>query len=189
MPTAVRAPRLSQADRRESILDAAVPLFMEHGSGVTTRQIADAAGIAEGTIFRVFADKDALVDAVVERFMDPLPTQARLAAIDADQGLEDTVTAIVEILKERIRGVIGIMHAVGMRTPPAPPSRGSRDDAQGVAAAILARHRAELSVEPDAAVAIIRAAVFGSTVVPFAGASTLEARELASLIVHGIGKG
>ena len=41
------------------IVDAALPLLLEHGEMVTTRQIADAAGIAEGTIFRAFADKDA----------------------------------------------------------------------------------------------------------------------------------
>ena len=43
------------------IVDAVVPLLLEHGGDVTTRQIAEAAGIAEGTIFRVFPDKAALL--------------------------------------------------------------------------------------------------------------------------------
>ena len=51
--------------RREMIVDAALPLILEHGERVTTRQIADAAGIAEGTIFRAFADKDDVIAAVV----------------------------------------------------------------------------------------------------------------------------
>ena len=42
------------------IVAATLPLLLEHGELVTTRQIAEAAGIAEGTIFRVFADKDEL---------------------------------------------------------------------------------------------------------------------------------
>ena len=54
---------------------------MKHGSDVTTRQIADAAGVAEGTLFRVFEDKDAIIDAAVAKFMDPTPTLARLAQI------------------------------------------------------------------------------------------------------------
>ena len=66
-----RAQPLAPQDRRESILDAAVPLFMAKGADVTTREIAEAACIAEGTIFRVFEDKQALIAAVVARFMDP----------------------------------------------------------------------------------------------------------------------
>ena len=59
-----------------------MPLLVAHGTNVTTRQIADAAGVAEGTIFRVFADKEAVIDAAVEAALDPAPTEAALAAID-----------------------------------------------------------------------------------------------------------
>ncbi|MCU1430433.1 MAG: DNA-binding transcriptional regulator, AcrR family, partial [Actinomycetia bacterium] len=36
------------------IVAATLPLLLEHGDRVTSRQIAEAAGIAEGTIFRAF---------------------------------------------------------------------------------------------------------------------------------------
>ena len=49
-------------ERRDAIIDVVLPLLLEHGSDVSTRQIAEAAGIAEGTIFRVFPDKAALLD-------------------------------------------------------------------------------------------------------------------------------
>ncbi len=61
------------------IVDAALPLVLEHGERVTTRQIADAAGIAEGTIFRVFADKDEVIAAVVAKAVDPAPLEEALA--------------------------------------------------------------------------------------------------------------
>ena len=66
-----RAPRLSPDERRAALVDATVPLLLEHGRAVTTRQIAEAAGIAEGTIFRVFATKEELVDAALDAAFDP----------------------------------------------------------------------------------------------------------------------
>ena len=48
-------------ERREAIVQATLPLLREHGANVTTRQIAQAASIAEGTVFRVFSDKEELL--------------------------------------------------------------------------------------------------------------------------------
>ena len=67
-------------DRREALVDATIPLLHEHGRTVTTKQIADAAGVAEGTIFRVFDSKDDLVTAAVEKALDMEPFFADLAA-------------------------------------------------------------------------------------------------------------
>jgi len=53
--------RLSSSDRRRQILEVATELFARNGfDGVTTRQIADAAGITEAMVFRHFATKDDL---------------------------------------------------------------------------------------------------------------------------------
>ena len=60
-PPRVRAAALPVEERRAAIVTAALPLFLEGGARVTTREIATAAGIAEGTIFRVFDDKHALI--------------------------------------------------------------------------------------------------------------------------------
>ena len=48
---------MAPEDRRKAILEALIPLLVEQGGDVTTKEIAEAAGIAEGTIFRVFPDK------------------------------------------------------------------------------------------------------------------------------------
>ena len=49
-------------DARELLLDAALKVYGEHGTrGATTRRIAQAAGVNEVTLFRVFGSKDALL--------------------------------------------------------------------------------------------------------------------------------
>src|SRR3954469_20425754 len=83
-----RATALPASERRAEIIAATLPLVLTHGSAVTTRQIAEAAGIAEGTIFRVFPDKESLVAAVIESAFDATSTDAALAGIDAALPLE-----------------------------------------------------------------------------------------------------
>ena len=69
-----------------------MPLLLERGAKVSTRQIAEVAGIAEGTIFGVFPDKDAVVQAVLQAALDPEPTDRELAAIDRSLPFEDQLS-------------------------------------------------------------------------------------------------
>lgn len=64
----IQTGRMSAEERRRQLLDVAVGLFSNCGfSGTTTKQIANAAGISEGMIFRHFATKDDLYKAILER--------------------------------------------------------------------------------------------------------------------------
>ena len=83
-----RAAALPPDERRAAIVAATLPLLLAHGARVTTRQIAEAAGIAEGTIFRVFPDKESLIEAAIETAFDPAPIEAALRAIDPSLPLE-----------------------------------------------------------------------------------------------------
>ena len=50
-----------KTDTRQALLDAALQVFLQRGfARATTREIAQTAGVAEGTIYRHFADKYAL---------------------------------------------------------------------------------------------------------------------------------
>src|SRR3954451_14072676 len=110
-----RAARMAPDDRRRAIVDAVVPLLLEHGDAVTTRQIAEAAGIAEGTIFRVFPDKSALLLAAAEETMDPATARGDLAAaLEGLTTLREKVLVATERLTHRSERVMALM--VALRT-------------------------------------------------------------------------
>jgi AcrR family transcriptional regulator len=62
----VRPLRADAERNRRRILEAAAELFAEHGLDVAMDDIAAAAGVGVGTVYRRFADRDALIDALFE---------------------------------------------------------------------------------------------------------------------------
>ena len=62
-----------ETDKREAILDAALELFGERGfHGTAVPQVAERAGVGAGTIYRYFESKEALVNAVYQRWKTAL---------------------------------------------------------------------------------------------------------------------
>jgi AcrR family transcriptional regulator len=60
--------RMSAAERREMVLEAAIAEFAIHGlSGTSTEDVARAAGISQPYLFRLFPTKKALFLSLVER--------------------------------------------------------------------------------------------------------------------------
>ena len=88
---------MSPDDRRKAILDALIPLLVERGGDVTTKEIARAAGIAEGTVFRVFPDKATLLFAAAQEAMN----QA-----DGEETFDEAIAGVEE-LRERVVIVAG----------------------------------------------------------------------------------
>ncbi len=61
------AVRMTGDKRREQILQTAVNLFSQKGfRGTTTKEIARLSGVSEAMVFRHFATKDALYDAILD---------------------------------------------------------------------------------------------------------------------------
>jgi AcrR family transcriptional regulator len=100
-----RKPKGQGAERREEILSAALRLFMEHGAAnVSTRQIAQAVGVSQPTLYAYFPTKDdigrelhgrafaMLADRLAEGDGGPIETpacMARMLRIYVDFGLEN----------------------------------------------------------------------------------------------------
>jgi len=78
-----RKPKGQGAERREEILDAALKLFSARDvHGVSTRQIAEAAGISQPALYAYFATKDDLIAELCVRAFATL--RARMEAGKAD---------------------------------------------------------------------------------------------------------
>ncbi|WP_436531439.1 TetR/AcrR family transcriptional regulator [Actinoplanes sp. HUAS TT8] len=61
---------MNRIDTRAAIVDAAASLLRESGpAAVTTRGVAERAGVQAPTIYRLFGDKDGLLEAVAEHVM------------------------------------------------------------------------------------------------------------------------
>jgi AcrR family transcriptional regulator len=58
-------------DSRDRLIEAAIRVFAESGfRGATTRRIAEAAGVNEVTLFRLFKTKGALIDEAARRYVE-----------------------------------------------------------------------------------------------------------------------
>ena len=107
---------------------------------MTSRELAEAAGVAEGTLFRVFTDKVTLVREAVLAAVDPADAIPEIAAIDRTLPLRDTLLA--RVLAQALARVgesmrwMSLLHEVGRLEPAGPTGRAARgrDAASGGAA-------------------------------------------------------
>jgi AcrR family transcriptional regulator len=173
---------MAPEDRRSMIVAAALPLLLEHGERLTTRQIAEAAGIAEGTIFRAFADKDEVVAAVMEAALDQEPLETAVGAIPADLPFAEAVDAAIAILQERVINVWRIWSSVAARFQ----DRARRPIADSSALAqLFARYRDEITVEPVVAARLLRALTL-STTHPMIAGEPMTASDIVELFLYGV---
>jgi len=167
------------------IVAAALPLLLEHGEMVKTRDIATAAGIAEGTIFRVFPTKDDLIAAVIEAGLETTALDRAIAAIDRDLPLDERVAAAVAVLAQRVVDVWRLASSVGVRF--AEHARRPIAESEPLVC-LFEASRAELGVEPTVAARTLRAFTLAVTH-PLLAEEPLGPAEVARLFLHGVARG
>ncbi|MFD8597992.1 TetR/AcrR family transcriptional regulator [Kitasatospora sp. NPDC059646] len=183
-----RAPSMDADRRREMIVRAALPLVVEHGGAVTTRRIARAAGIGEGTLFRVFADKDALLAACVAEALRPEPALDRLAAISLAQPLPDRLVEAAAALGahlDRLGALLGALHATGGRAgtrDAAPPDRAAGTlPVRRALAELFEPEREVLRLPPERLAALFLGLLFARA----GDEQHPDPAELVDLLLHG----
>jgi AcrR family transcriptional regulator len=141
-------PLRADAERnRRRILDAAATVFAERGLDVSFDDIAAAAGVGVGTVYRRFPDKDALIEALFEAKIREIHdlAVAALAVEDPWEALAGFMRGVCE-LQARDRGLKQVLFA---------PDRGrarvgaARDVIAPVATQLLQRAQAAGVVRAD----------------------------------------
>jgi AcrR family transcriptional regulator len=97
-------PRMSAAERREAVLEAAVTEFAARGlHGTSTEDVARRAGISQPYLFRLFPTKKALFVALVERCFQRVADAFAAAAADrtGQEAMEAMGDAYERLLKDR----------------------------------------------------------------------------------------
>jgi AcrR family transcriptional regulator len=186
-----RSRPLPLEERKAAIIAAVIPAMIEHGAALTSRQIAEAAGVAEGTVFRAFGDKETLLREAADVFLDPAPVRAELAAIDAGLALEEKVLAVFRALRDRFRGVINIMAAIGYTGDSPPHVRNGASSPSEYATVVARTLRPELDrlTVPALDVApFIRLVAFSSALPAFNLETRFDDEHLTRLILYGIAR-
>ncbi len=181
-----RAAALPPDQRRSMIVAATLPLLIEHGDRVTSKQIAEAAGIAEGTIFRAFADKDEVIVAVVEAALDPQPLEVALDAIPDGLSFEQWLAAAIVIMQQRVIDIWRLVSSIGPRFHEM--TRRPMADSDALVR-MFDGNRDRIGVEPIVAARLLRALTLSATHPMLAG-EPMPPNELVELFLHGVrGKG
>lgn len=180
-----RASALPPEERRAAIVDATLPLLLEHGEMLTTRQIAEAAGIAEGTIFRAFADKDELIAAVVEAALDTATLEAHLETVDRSQPFDQVLVDAVAILQQRVVGIWRLLSGIGPRFHD--PTRKPVIELSALVT-IFDDKRAKLRVDAGTAARQLRALTLAATH-PMMVSESMSPAEIVELFLFGVSKG
>lgn len=189
---------------REKLLDAAIQLVRELGyARTTTRAIANAAGVAEGTLYRHYPDKAGLFAAAIDRRSAPVTDWVRQLAARAGTGtvadnLTDCLTHLATLREDIVPFELAMLTDPELARPQ-PPSRARRVATPGppefLAQYLYAEQqlgRIRPDVDPTQTAIVLLATLFGLAVAPPQAPATAEdftwpsINDAVDIIINGI---
>ena len=184
---------MAPEDRRAALVVATVPLLRECGLDVSTKQIAAAAGVAEGTIFGVFSDKLSLIVTALGQALDPQPTLDALAAIDPRKGLRERLIEAADLINDRFADNARLMNAAratmaagGMHHEAAQRMARSREDLLAALTAVIEPDAARLRRPPATTARLLLLFAGANAYGPFGDPGHVSGAEMVSLLLDGL---
>jgi len=185
-PKSGRASPLSREERRATIIEATIPLLIEQGAAVNSKQIAQAAGVAVGTIYSVFEDKDELIKACVKQHFDPHTAVAAFEGLAQLPSLEQRVDGIIRATQQRAAGIFALISLLDSEERQNGPWRPDERAVHHACVHLLEPFSQVLRVPPQRAVQVIRSSAFSLANSFLAGGEVLSVEDIRDLVMHGI---
>jgi AcrR family transcriptional regulator len=184
---------MTAEDRRAALVEATIPLLHEFGLDVSTRRIAEAAGVAEGTIFGVFPDKHSLILAALLQALDPQSTLDAFAGIDPGLGLRFRLIRATDLINERFTANADLMaaarklaHSTGHSPEAAERMTDSRRKLQAALTELVEPDHGQLRRSPVAVAHLLLLFCGANAYGPFGDPGQFNGEEMVSLLLDGV---
>ena len=135
---------------RQRVLEAADTMFREHGLEVSVGEIADAAGVGRGTLFRNFKNKDALIAAVLGERLGEVLDYGRHLLVDDPDDAEVTFTFVTGLVERQEENRALLQTVTDELFMSVPELQGAHAALLELLGALLARGKRVGAIRPEA---------------------------------------